>query len=468
MKYYQRVWILCLMLIALLMGMHFLPRITVFGITLKKVNLLSDLFPDTPDVSDKEYDDAFASLHALSSSAKSGSCPKGVTCIEDYSTALQGGMPDFYQKLIRLSDETSDSATVRSSSQVRIAFFGDSFIEGDILTGDLRDMLQQHYGGSGVGFVDMASQTAGFRQTVTAHSKQIIRHSATDSAFQKNHLGINSRYFKPLPGSAMLTLATTDYGRCTRKVHQSQLFLTTHVPLQVSACINNAVQQKFQLPASSSVQCVTAKGDIEKITWMMQADSSQSDRITLYGATMDNPRGVVLDNFSLRGSTGSNLLQIPEKNIRDFVSLRPYDLIVLHFGLNAIAENSTREDVSRYGRTLDRIIIRLKELMPHTPILMVSVSDRDVRRTDGSLTTMPPIRWLVREQQQVAMQHKIAFWNLYQAMGGSGSMGHMAAQSPPLANKDYTHLNFRGGRKIAKKLYEALLHAVEQEQNHLQ
>ena len=38
---------------------------------------------------------------------------------------------------------------------VRIAYFGDSFIEADILTADLREMLQQKYGGCGVGFVDV-------------------------------------------------------------------------------------------------------------------------------------------------------------------------------------------------------------------------------------------------------------------------------------------------------------------------
>lgn len=32
---------------------------------------------------------------------------------------------------------------------MRIAFFGDSFVEGDILTADLREKLQLAYGGGG-------------------------------------------------------------------------------------------------------------------------------------------------------------------------------------------------------------------------------------------------------------------------------------------------------------------------------
>ena len=37
--------------------------------------------------------------------------------------------------------------------EVRIAFLGDSFVEGDILTSDLREALQAKFGGRGVGFV---------------------------------------------------------------------------------------------------------------------------------------------------------------------------------------------------------------------------------------------------------------------------------------------------------------------------
>ena len=46
-------------------------------------------------------------------------------------------------------------------------------------------------------------------------------------------------------------------------------------------------------------------------------------------------------------------------------------------------------------------------------------------------------------------------------MGGTASIKRMAEQKPALANKDYTHLNFRGGKVLAEKLYEALVNAVK-------
>ena len=44
--------------------------------------------------------------------------------------------------------------------KVRIAWYGDSFSDGDILVSDLRDTLQSLYGGNGVGFVPITSQVA--------------------------------------------------------------------------------------------------------------------------------------------------------------------------------------------------------------------------------------------------------------------------------------------------------------------
>ena len=41
---------------------------------------------------------------------------------------------------------------------VRVAYFGDSFIEGDLITDHLRRLMQDKWGGCGVGFVDIASE----------------------------------------------------------------------------------------------------------------------------------------------------------------------------------------------------------------------------------------------------------------------------------------------------------------------
>jgi len=56
--------------------------------------------------------------------------------------------------------------TRRQKHKTRIAYFGDSMIEGDLITQDLRTYIQDAFGGSGVGFVPITSVVAGFRTSI--------------------------------------------------------------------------------------------------------------------------------------------------------------------------------------------------------------------------------------------------------------------------------------------------------------
>ena len=81
---------------------------------------------------------------------------------------------------------------------------------------------------------------------------------------------------------------------------------------------------------------------------------------------------------------------------------------------------------------------------------------------DGELRTMPGVKNLIRYQQNIAAESGIAFWNMFEAMGGEGSMANLVHAKPSMANYDYTHINFRGGKHLAGLLYETLIYGKEQ------
>ena len=91
------------MIVAALMGLHFLPRVEVFGIELRRVDLLSDLFPDTPDVSEKEMAEAMKQQRPHPAHRKANDCPKGMVCIDDYSMDERRNMDVFYRRLAELN-----------------------------------------------------------------------------------------------------------------------------------------------------------------------------------------------------------------------------------------------------------------------------------------------------------------------------------------------------------------------------
>ena len=51
---------------------------------------------------------------------------------------------------------------------------------------------------------------------------------------------------------------------------------------------------------------------------------------------------------------------------------------------------------------------------------------------------------------------------MFEAMGGEGSMAKLVHAKPSMANYDYTHINFRGGKHLAGLLYETLIYGKEQ------
>lgn len=431
-----------LVLVVLLL-LYCLPRIEWGGHQLRQVDLLGDvrplpsvpadsLLPDLPPVRPAFVD----------------SCPEGMTCIEDYGDSTGCGMTGFYRAL----DEVG-------WRPVRIAYFGDSFIEGDILTADLRALLQERFGGCGVGYVDITSRVTFFRPTVSHTFSGWESHAWTDSTgFDRQQQGLSGHYFRARRGAYVELCGRSDYAShldtCSRA---SFFFAGGEREVQLSVRLNGEKTRRRVFPSSDRLQMAVVEGTMGRVRWTVeQADESA----VFYGLCLDDVRGISLDNLSLRGSSGLSIRTIPESTLCAFGELRPYDLIVLQYGLNVATEYG--RDYNRYVAGMHTVIERLKRAFPQASVLLVGVGDRDHRDENGRLCTMPGIKNLLRYQQRLAADEKIAFWNLFEAMGGEGSMARLAEAEPSLANRDYAHINFRGGKYLARLLYEALMHGKEQ------
>ena len=430
------------LVLAALLLMHFLPHLEVGGRQLRHVDLLADVRPLPPVQAD--------TLPAVLPSPKpafSDTCPPGMTCIEDYGDSTGRGMEAFYRAL----DEAS-------SRPVRIAWLGDSFVEGDILTADLRALLQERYGGCGVGYVDITSPITYFRRTVHHSFGGWESHAWTDSTgFDRSCQGLSGRYFLPKSGAYVELRGRSDYVPRLDTCRRVGILFANGSPLQLSVCLNGGKVLKRDFEPSDRLQLAMVEGHLGRVRWTVSHTGAAS---IFYGLFMEGNQGIVLDNLSLRGSSGLSVRTIPEATLHAFGEVRPYDLIVLQYGLNVATDYG--RDYSRYAEGMSMAISRLKAAFPKASILLIGVGDRDHRDAEGRVRTMPGIRHLVAWQQRLAADNGIAFWNLFEAMGGEGSMARLAEENPPMANRDYAHINFLGGKHLADLLYEALSHGKEQ------
>lgn len=427
---------LTLCTIGLLWALYYLPTLEVGGTPLRRVNLLSEVRQrEKPSTQE-------AALPSVPPPPTSRSAAvRDTNKILDYGDTTGRGMRPFYTALRQRST---------LGRPVRIAYFGDSFIEGDILTGHLRSLLQKRYGGTGVGFVDVGTRNPGFRPTVIQHHNGWDSHVAIDSSGYRSSLaGISSAYYTADSAAyTELRLVKRDIAKDTSLV--SDLFFRLWGEATVNVSVNGHHLNAFHPSGNGELQHLRAEGNISRVRWHI----SEADSAVFYGATTEDDTGISLDNFALRGSSGTPLMRLPEAHLNDFNSLHPYDLLILQYGLNVANDKVT--DYSYYAKQLRRLIEHLKRAFPQAGILIVGVGDRENKDEEGELRTLRGIKPLIRYQQQVAAQTGVAFWNLYEAMGGEGSIVRMVQAVPPEANRDYTHLNFRGGNRLAQLLFQAL------------
>lgn len=326
--------------------------------------------------------------------------------------------------------------------KIRIAYFGDSMIEGDLLTQTLRQLLQKQFGGSGVGFVPVTSPVSKFRQTVSAtYSQTWSDENFKDSKTSRLYLSGHSFH--------------TDNG-WVQMVDQTSYDSTATVEksLIYGASAGKAIRvngQAVTLPGTGPVnRTVLAANNARSV----RVDVADND-LPIFGISFESSSGVFVDNFSFRGITGVEFAKIDSAFLRAIGQENPYDLIVFQYGVNLLFRPNDK-NFSWYARTMLPIIRKIRGAFPTTDFILVSTADRAFRY-DGQYKSAVGIDSLVKVQAALAYQTGSAFYNQFRTMGGTNSIVDWARQKPSLANQDYVHPNHRGAEILGNYFYEAIM-----------
>ena len=368
--------------------------------------------------------------------------------ILDFANDSTSALAHFFTALNQLRKE---------KGKVRVAYFGDSMIEGDLITQDLRNEMQETFGGSGVGFVPVTSVVAGFRTSIIHQFGGWTTHTLLDNMPANHVLGISGYSFVPLTVGSVDT-GNTSSGSWVRYVAVKQKHLSKFYETKIlygkSSGDNYAVvnNEHYRLSGENPVnQLIINYGSgAQAINAKFQCTSP----VDIFGFSMESDSGAFVDNFSFRGNSGFPLTKVPQSVYSGTDNCLGYDLIVLEYGLNAVSPEVT--DFSWYERGMLNVINHIKASFPHSSILLISVGDKSYRK-DGVYQTDPSVPLLVKLQKKMAEQTGCAYWSLYDAMGGNGSMVKWVEGDTALANRDYTHFNFRGAHKVGKLLYTKLM-----------
>ena len=469
----QNPFVLVLLTVGLLSLLSFLkPGFTVGGVELRPVRLLADVLRKEPRPRPGGLDlpppnnavvsatpGPAADTVATAATTKADTTTSREVASTRTTSPVLTNLPGLGQFIAALRQ------TKATGSRTRIAYFGDSMIEGDLLTGDLRDLLQTAFGGSGVGFVPINSVAADFRETIheTFSPDWYEYNMVSDKRPGTSPLGISGQVFLPRvvsnPDSSHVRSDTSwvqfragQRFAGTRRFVEARLLYGPGARRDQVLVTTDGHRVPHALPGTDRVNELLLKPGTP--ARRMRLDFATHGPRPVYGVSFESPEGIILDNFSFRGNSGMGLNRIPVEQLEAFGKALDYRLIILHYGVN-IADSRNKNYVF-YERAMTRVVDRMQRAFPGASILIVSMSDKS-SRIDGEFVTDPTVPLLVEAQQRLARRNHAAFWNLFEAMGGENTMTSWVEQSPPLANKDYTHINSRGGRRMAQLLYTHLM-----------
>ena len=337
---------------------------------------------------------------------------------------------------------------------VRIAFLGDSYIEGDILTSDLREGLQERFGGRGVGFVHCDIPFAISRRTVTRKvsgwsAYSVLKPKSNPQTINDNFFvsGYTARGTKGAKATWQTTSAFAHLDACS----YARILLSTESAGSVKVTLNGDAElsRQFDLVATSLPQQIYIEANVSKVE-MEVVDGV----VDCYGVSIEGVGGVVLDNLSMRANSGHAIFgtsAVVNRQIDDYLD---YDLVVLQYGLNIM--EASRSNYSSYGNKLQQMIAYAKSSFPNAAVLVLGVSDRWVKDEEsGSYKPIGTVNALTAYQRGAAEAMAVAFWPTAEAMALYGGMPQFVENG--WAAKDHTHINFAGGAQVARELNRAIV-----------
>ena len=472
--YTHHSWLAAAALIAVLVAVSFIPPQSVGGVKLRRANILSDLlsFDDAeaaepaaePALFDEE--EFHIDMAAVAERIEADTTPREVQITYEWLLAQdtarrERAVPDSARFVATLTpiEDFSDSGRIQAFCDtllnaprpVRIAFLGDSFVEGDILTADLRERLQSAYSGGGAGFAPMASPLTAFRRTVKTQSKgwttyNIMQRKAAPARLRENFY-VSGWVSQPAAG-ASTRWESTDYRKRLDSCTTARVFFLSPRDSRVEVTLNDAQRREFDIAGDDAVRQIAVSAP--RVRSLAFKVLSGAEDFVGYGAVFEG-RGVVVDNYSVRSNNGQAMFWTNPSVNAQINAMLGYDLVVLQYGLNIMQPGV--KNYTNYAGQIEKMIAYVRQCFPGAAVLVLGVSDRSVK-TDAGFEPMDAIPHMLDCQRRAARNTGAAFWPTCDAMRALGGMEQFVKNG--WAGKDYTHINYAGGRRVAWALFDAI------------
>ena len=341
---------------------------------------------------------------------------------------------------------------------VRVVHYGDSQIELDRISQNLREALQERFGGSGTGM---------FPALTTTPMASVSHYASGGFAFFTMIVDSTSRHaghnrYGPLAqvtglyGGGTVTLRALKEKSLPEHVKrfQSVSILYGSASEDFSATVQS--DTLLPLPITRADSCATwvtwtFERPVERATLKLEGNAE------IYGVATDGDAGVAVDNIPLRGSTGHILTRIDRDLLKTAFDLDGTALVILQFGGNFVPACGSTKAISGHMDKVRELISYYRYVAPGAKILFIGPSDMAASTEDGRIVSYRRLPELVDSLKAVSLRSGVAYWDLYRMMGGQNSMSQWVRHYPAYAGPDYVHFTPTGAKVVGETLSRSLL-----------
>ena len=133
------------------------------------------------------------------------------------------------------------------------------------------------------------------------------------------------------------------------------------------------------------------------------------------------------------------------------------DLVIISLGVNDAFSGSSE---TNFYEKVDHLVKKIKKVSPQSCILIITPSDAlKYNKTKGTYLALPEIKNVVNTLIKYADDNGIAYWNLYEIMGGEYSINGWFAKK--IAQPDRIHFTAKGYEMLADWLFTAFINSMQ-------
>lgn len=187
---------------------------------------------------------------------------------------------------------------------------------------------------------------------------------------------------------------------------------------------------------------------------------AQGRGAVIEGVALERPQtGIILEMLGVPSADASLFLDADEKIFEEQLHSRRPALVMLMFGGNETKRLAWgRSSAAKVDRDLRRLIHRVKSQTP--ACWVVGPIDSVTKKGRDPFVQRDELAEVIAIERKAAVEEGCAFFDLFSAMGGTGSVKRLDALG--LMHKDYVHPRGQGLDLLGQLLADALFAAYDQ------